>query len=165
MIDRLNQLNGANTEMIIERVTSLDNYGLSRLLALSKSEGYKFVQKLYDEYFDGTNRFNQNGESLFLAKSKDEILGIGGLNIDPYLNDTNIGRVRHLYLLPEWRCKGIGKELLITIIEESRTHFESITLYTDNPIADKLYTNFGFVRAEGIYKASHLWRWQEKNRL
>jgi GNAT superfamily N-acetyltransferase len=146
--------------MIIDRVTSLKNYNLGHLLAYSRSEGYKFVQKLLDEYSDDTNRFNSNGESLFVAKKEGEIIGICGLNIDPYLNDINVGRVRHLYVLPECRGSGVGKKLLKTIIEESREHFETITLYTDNPIADQLYINFGFIRAEGIYKASHIWNWK-----
>ncbi|WP_152669165.1 hypothetical protein [Paenibacillus sp. DMB20] len=31
-----------------------------------------------------------------------------------------------------------------------------LTLYTENPAADKLYRDAGFSRADGVYKASHV---------
>jgi len=142
--------------MLIERVTYLEEYNLNLLLDDSISEGYKMVQKLHDEYTDGSNRFNRFGESLFVAIIDEEVIGIGGLNIDPYLDLFDVGRVRHLYVLPRHRSSGVGKKLLGMIIEEAKKYFRTLTLYTENPIADKLYRNIGFSRAEGIQKASHV---------
>ncbi len=39
--------------MHIERVTCLEKYNINLLLDESISEGYKFVQKLIDEYMNG----------------------------------------------------------------------------------------------------------------
>ncbi|XEC97637.1 GNAT family N-acetyltransferase [Paenibacillus tarimensis] len=77
-------------------------------------------------------------------------------NIDPYLNQNDVGRVRHLYVSPKYRGSGVGLILLKTIIEEAKKHFNKLTLYTENPVADKLYINSGFTRVEGIFKASHI---------
>lgn len=142
--------------MLIERATSLEQYDLTSLVDESVSEGHKFVKKLLDEYEDGSNRFNRLGESLFVAKINGEVIGIGGLNIDPYLELNDVGRVRHLYVLPRYRRSGAGKKLLGEIIKEAKKYFRTLTLYTENPIADHLYRSLGFSTAEEIHKASHV---------
>lgn len=148
--------------MLIERVNYLEQYNLNLLLEESISEGYKFVQKLLEEYMVGSNRFNRLGETLFVALIDEEVIGICGLNIDPYLDLINVGRVRHLYVLPKHRSSGVAKKLLGMIIDEARNHFRTLTLYTENPIADKFYKNIGFSRAEGIFKASHILNLERK---
>ncbi|MGP4040951.1 GNAT family N-acetyltransferase [Gracilibacillus sp. D59] len=141
----------------IERVTSLEQYKLDLLIDDSLSEGYKFIKRLVDEYTVGSNQFDKKGESLYVAKVDDEVIGIGGLNIDPYLNLPDVGRVRHLYVLRKNRGAGIGKKLLNTIIDEARGNFRIIRLSsTDNPAAVNLYIECGFSKVEGIYKASHI---------
>jgi|SRR5690606_15319565 len=143
--------------MIIERVTSLEEYKLDLLIEDSLSEGYKFIKRLVDEYTLGSNKFDKNGESLYVAKIDDEVIGIGGLNIDPYLNLSDVGRVRHLYVLRKNRGTGVGKKLLNAIIDEARANFRTIRLSsTDNPAAIKLYIECGFLEVEGTYKASHI---------
>ncbi|WP_193726822.1 GNAT family N-acetyltransferase [Paenibacillus guangzhouensis] len=95
--------------MLIERVVILEQYNLNLLLEESISEGYKFVQKLIDDYTVGSNKFNRSGETLFVAIIDEEVVGIGGLNIDPYLDLNDVGRLRHLYVLPRYRSSGVGK--------------------------------------------------------
>lgn len=146
-----------NMMMIIEKVTSLEQYHLGFLIEDSLSEGYKFIKRLVDEYKSGSNKFDKKGESLYVAKIDDEIIGIGGLNIDPYLNLSDVGRVRHLYVLRKNRGTGVGKKLLYTIIDEVRSNFRKIRLSsTNNPAAVNLYIECGFLKVEGIYKASHI---------
>ncbi|MBD3922960.1 GNAT family N-acetyltransferase [Paenibacillus sp. PR3] len=142
--------------MMIMRVTSMNNYDLDILLAESKSQGYRFIQKLIDEYESGDNQFNKQGESLYVAIIDGTVVGVGGLNIDPYLGRVDIGRVRHLYVRQDYRCHKVGTNLLEAIIEGAKKHFYIITLYTDNPAADQLYTKNGFEKTDQIYKASHV---------
>ncbi|MGN7356167.1 GNAT family N-acetyltransferase [Paenibacillus sp. SAF-054] len=142
--------------MLIEKNLSLHDYDLKRMVEDSKAEGHQFVKRLVDEYADGSNKFDRRGESLYVAKIEGEVVGIGGLNVDPYLGRNDVGRVRHLYVLSKNRRAGVGRELLSTIIIEAQKHFETLTLYTTNPVADKLYRDVGFSKAEGIYKASHV---------
>ncbi len=100
---------GGEYTMLIERVVILEQYNLNLLLEESISEGYKFVQKLIDDYTVGSNKFNRSGETLFVAIIDEEVVGIGGLNIDPYLDLNDVGRLRHLYVLPRYRSSGVGK--------------------------------------------------------
>ncbi|MCR2822114.1 GNAT family N-acetyltransferase [Lederbergia panacisoli] len=143
--------------MKIERVTSLEQYDLDLLIADSVSEGYKFIRKLVDEYAKWSNKFDKSGESLFVAKIDGEVIGVGGLNVDPYLNLPDVGRVRHLYVLRKNRGSGVGEKLLNTIIDEARKHFRVLRLSsTDNTVAENLYIKCGFSKVEGINKASHI---------
>ncbi|MFS0615632.1 GNAT family N-acetyltransferase [Lederbergia ruris] len=143
--------------MQIEKVTSLEQYDLDMLIDDSLSEGYKFIERLVNEYKTGSNKFDKKGESLYVAKIGSEVIGIGGLNIDPYLSLPDVGRVRHLYVLRKNRGTGVEKKLLITITDEARKHFRTLRLSTtNNPVADNLYIKCGFSKVEGVHKASHI---------
>ena len=145
-----------NPAMIIEKVTSLNLDQIIELVEESYSEGHNFGKRFVDEYFNGYNRFDKPGESLYVARVEDMVIGICGLNIDPFLNRIDVGRVRRFYVLSKYRGNGIGKELLRTIVIEAKKSFKKLTLYTENPIADNLYTSMGFLRVDGIDNVSHI---------
>lgn len=142
--------------MIIKRVDSMNDYDLDILLAESKSQGYRFIQKLIEEYESGENQFNKHGESLYIANIDGSVVGIGGLNIDPYLGRDDIGRVRHLFVRQDYRGRKVGTSLIEVIIEEAKKHFALLTLYTNNPAADQLYRKSGFEYTVQLHKASHV---------
>ncbi|MBO0992881.1 GNAT family N-acetyltransferase [Bacillus sp. SD088] len=143
--------------MEIAKVTSLEQYDLDTLIDDSLSEGYKFINRLVDEYKAGSNRFDKKGEALYIAILGGEVVGIGGLNIDPYLSLPDVGRVRHLYVLQKCRGNRVGKKLINKIIDEARKHFRTLRLSaTDNPVANNLYITCGFSEVEDVYKASHI---------
>ncbi|WP_077596135.1 hypothetical protein [Oceanobacillus kimchii] len=72
-------------EIRFERVTSLEQYKLDLLIEGSLSEGYKFIKRLVDEYTLGGNKFDNNGEALYVARINDEVIGIGVLILTPIL--------------------------------------------------------------------------------
>jgi N-acetylglutamate synthase-like GNAT family acetyltransferase len=95
-------------EFNIVKVESLINYNLERLLIESEQEGYRFVRKLVDQYESGENRFQKAGEVLYVAVLDEEVVGVCGLNLDLYVQDDTLGRVRHLYVLTQCRNQGVG---------------------------------------------------------
>jgi HAD superfamily hydrolase (TIGR01549 family) len=151
---------GTDTSMHIEKVSELEEYDLSSLLEDSKSQGYRFVQKLIEEYNSGFNRFEKRGESLFVAIKNGSVIGVGGLNIDPYLGREDIGRVRHLYVMKDHRRGRVGESILEMIVKEARNNFIALTLFTNNSVADRMYMKLGFKKAEGIFKASHVMNYE-----
>jgi GNAT superfamily N-acetyltransferase len=60
----------------------------------------------------GTNRFNKRGEAIFAASAAGALIGVCGLNVDPYASDPRVGRVRHLYVLSGFRQLGVGRQLV-----------------------------------------------------
>lgn len=123
---------------------SFDPEVLATLMRHCKIEGFQMMQRLHDNFVNGSNRFDKKGEALFIADHETKIIGIGGRNIDPYTADTGIARVRHLYVMPEWRYIGVGSRLLNQIIDVPERVFKKITVRTDNPAARKFYEVHGF---------------------
>ncbi|QGQ94182.1 GNAT family N-acetyltransferase [Paenibacillus psychroresistens] len=134
---------------------NLDQIDITDLVNESLSEGHRHISRLLEEYSNGENRFSEEGEALFAVFLKDRIIGIGGLNKDPYLKENSIGRVRRLYVLKEYRKLGAGRGLMDRIIQEARKHYTAIVLNTNNPVADKFYSSLGFSNHPTYLNSTH----------
>ena len=130
--------------------------GLLEILANeANSEGYRFVQRTIDEWRNCINTFSKKGEILFGIFISDLCVGIGGLNVDPFINNPNIGRVRHVYISQKYRRKGLATLLLRKIIQIAVKHFELLRLYTENPNASSFYESLGFIESKAE-KETHI---------
>ena len=69
-----------------------------RLKDESRLEGYWMLVRLADGWASGRNKFLKRGEALFGAWHGAELAGVCGLNIDPYVEGRDQGRVRHLFV-------------------------------------------------------------------
>ena len=98
--------------VLINKIKELDLSALDELRTESSNEGYRFIGRLCDEWVSGTNRFSAPGEALFVAAVGGQVVGVCGLNSDPYAHDPRIGRVRRLYVSRAHRHSGVGRALL-----------------------------------------------------
>jgi GNAT superfamily N-acetyltransferase len=110
----------------------------------SESQGFAFLRRLITDWEAGTNRFALEGEALFAAQERGIIVGVCGLNIDPYASDREIGRVRHLYVLASRRRQGIGRRLVTQVMVSATRSFRLLRLRTDSPTAAAFYEALGF---------------------
>lgn len=130
--------------MRIELINALPE-GFDRLEAEASAEGHGFLTKMKARWAEGTNRFDRPGEMLLAAySSQGDLVGIAGLNVDPYVDDPTLGRVRHLYVSPSSRRWGVGKALLARITDHARGHFKTLRLRTQNSDAVMFYGGLGF---------------------
>jgi ribosomal protein S18 acetylase RimI-like enzyme len=128
----------------IERVRTLEPSELDDLVARSLEEGFRFVQRLRDEYASGQNRFERPGEALLIARELQTVIAVIGLNLDPH-GQTGVMRVRRFYVLPEYRSVGLGQKMLLEVIELARVaNARALELRTDNPRASRFYEQNGF---------------------
>jgi ribosomal protein S18 acetylase RimI-like enzyme len=114
------------------------------LLEESLKEEHQFLKRLKENWLSGENRFDKAGETHVVAVEGAKAVGICGLNIDPYLDDPTIGRVRHLYVHPEFRRLTIGSILVEEVIEEAKEHFKVLRLRTHDEGAAAFYMKHGF---------------------
>jgi GNAT superfamily N-acetyltransferase len=128
----------------ISRIDNLCIRAIQPLLDSSLNEGFHFLKRLIDDWVSGTNRFDRRGEALFIAACEGLVVGICGLNRDPYTGDASVARLRHLYVMPTQRHRGIGRSLVVHTIEFARQHFRIIRLRTDSPAAASFYERIGF---------------------
>ncbi|MER8742060.1 GNAT family N-acetyltransferase [Mesorhizobium sp. M0761] len=89
----------------------------------SRLEGYWMLVRLADGWAGGRDKFLKRGEALFGAWHGRELAGVCGLNIDPYFEGRDHGRVRHLFVSARHRRSGIGRMLVETVIDRARQHF------------------------------------------
>lgn len=140
-----------------ERLRDLPVDSLGVLIAESESIGLRFVRRLVEEWVSAANRFDRPGEALFGAWVGEELLGVCGLNVDPYAAENRIGRLRHLYVLTAFRRHGVGRRLVRHAIESARGHFDILRLRTTNSSAAQFYEALGFRPCEGgVHDATHV---------
>ncbi|TWU07370.1 Acetyltransferase (GNAT) family protein [Symmachiella macrocystis] len=108
-------------------------------------EGFEFLSRLMRDWESGENSFDQRGEVLFLIWNDGVPVGVGGLNVDPYALDTCIGRVRHVYVSRQFRRRGMGRALLLELINISQHRFRMLRLRTNTEQGDSFYRELGFV--------------------
>lgn len=113
----------------------------------SRLEGYWMLVTLAEGWASGSNRFLKRGEILYGAWQGRELVGVCGLNIDPYLDDRNQGRVRHLFVSAAHRRDGLGRMLIETVIDRARQHFAVLNTRAPRE-AFPFYERLGFQLVE-----------------
>ena len=146
-------------EYAVERVEDLHSLDITRLVQESEEEGYRFVTRLVNEFEDGSNTFNKDGEVLFCVKNNDgTVVAIGGINQSPFSEESDVGRLRRFYVLDAVRREGVGTLLLQSIIEHAKHHFKEITVRTDSAKADAFYRAGGFSFDDSASETTHILR-------
>ncbi|HDR7339515.1 TPA: GNAT family N-acetyltransferase, partial [Bacillus anthracis] len=135
-------------DMHIQQIENLMKYEFKYLVQESKEEGFKFLKKLINEYENELNTFNKSGECLYGIFQGEKLIGIGGLNADPYTENNKIGRLRRFYIAKDYRRIGLGKLLLNKLLSHAEKYFKVVVLHTDTKQGDVFYTANGFVKRE-----------------
>jgi len=123
---------------------SLDREYMLELRQEAAQEGCKFVDRMFDDWAQGINRFDQPGEILVAAQFKDRVIGVGGLNREPYEPSDQLGRLRHLYVVPDYRRTGVATMVVNGLLEHGASSFAQVRLRTSGPEAAAFYEALGF---------------------
>lgn len=140
--------------MTIRRI-ELPAPGIEELRVEAFSEGFDFIERLIKEWSNGENRFDAPGEILCGYLDQERVIGLGGLNRDPFLKLSLVGRIRRVYVRPAWRNLGVGRNLVTTLVEHAEKNFQSVRLRADNPNAARLYESMGFLTCSNA-NATHI---------
>jgi GNAT superfamily N-acetyltransferase len=142
---------------LIQRI-QLPAPGIEQMQAEARSEGYRFLETLVEEWLSGRNRFDAPGEMLCGHLDAGILTAVGGLNRDPFLDDPAVGRIRRVYVRRPWRNRGIGGALLDTLLSAASGNFHIVRLRAENPAAARLYERKGFltIQSPSATHALHL---------
>lgn len=122
--------------------------GLDALRRVSLAEGFRMLERLERGFRSGERRFDGPGEGLFAAREAGRLIGVGGVCCDPYLDDPSVGRLRHLYVAPGARRRGVGRHLVGAAVARGASAFRRLRLRTDRDEADRFYRALGFARSD-----------------
>ena len=101
---------------------------------------------------DYYNRHMSDGTFVsWLAMDGDRIVGTSGMSFvekPPYFGcpSGKMGLLSSMFTDPEYRRKGIAKELLSRVVEEARAYGCGTVQITASDMGVLLYTDFGFVK-------------------
>ncbi len=140
-------------EIIYRRLTSgdLDRFITMRINQL-REEGAKEDIDLRPALLDYYTRHIADGTfASWLAVDGERIVGTSGMSFvekPPYFGcpSGKMGLLSSMYTDPEYRRRGIARELLSRVIEEARRYGCGTVQITASDMGVLLYTNFGFVK-------------------
>lgn len=139
--------------MKIESVYVLKIKDIEPLIKTSEQEGFRFLSRLKEDWIKGINLFNKRNEQLYQVRIEGQIVAIGGINNNPYEEKGKTGRIRHVYILPEYRRKGIGRTLILHLLKMMQGKYERITLRTDTKDASIFYESLGFEKVKSRHSS------------
>jgi GNAT superfamily N-acetyltransferase len=143
-------------EIKVQRLVELPLEQLELLRSASVYEGFTFLMRLIEEWHAGKNRFDQPEELLLGAYAGPALVGACGLNVDPYVLEAGVGRLRHLYVLPAHRRQGVGQRLVNCCLEAAKPHFHLVRLRTDSEYAARFYERLGFREVSCVDACTHV---------
>ncbi len=123
---------------------------IQALVTGSLTEGFLFLQRLVDDFEDGSNSFDCAGEVLMTARLKGNLVAIGGINIGA----GNAARLRRFYVCRSCRKKSVSRKLLNELENYAAVFIKDIELYSDTSSASKFYESCGYI-AVHENKVSH----------
>lgn len=132
----------------------------NELIELSEKEGETFLTRMKSEWLEEKNCFDKKGEAVYGIFQDSKMIAVCGRNIDPYAGDESIGRIRHLYVRPDYRKTGLGRLLVTKALNEGESFFSSIRLRTFNDNASAFYCSLGFKKVEKDEYVTHIWNYR-----
>ncbi|MGH6815785.1 MAG: GNAT family N-acetyltransferase [Hyphomicrobiaceae bacterium] len=119
--------------------------GFDVLACEARSEGFRFIARLEDDWASGANRFAKPGERLVAATAERRPIGIGGLNRDPFASEARVGRLRHLYVYPAWQRQGVASAIVAELPRDASMDFDRVRLRSYDAAVAAFYVGLGFV--------------------
>lgn len=148
----------AGHSVAIIRLQQLPPDRLTELVAESEASRLRFVRRLVDDWEDGRNRFEGPQEALLAAAIGSRIVGVCGLNADPFTTVPGVGRLRRLYVLSSFRGRGVGGQLVRAVVAAATGVFRELRLRTRDASAARFYEHLGFEACAGVPDCTHLLR-------
>jgi N-acetylglutamate synthase-like GNAT family acetyltransferase len=136
---------------MIKRIHDLPLKDLEPLVTESIGEGFRFLQRLSNDWQTGVNRFDKSGEAFFGYYSNRNLIAVGGINRESSSN----GRLRRFYVSQSSRKAGIGRSLVNHILAHAMEFFQEVVLHTESSSADSFYQAIGFDRISDSKDPTH----------
>lgn len=141
--------------MVVRELTPEDaaHYQELRLFALQESP--TAFSSSYDEEVNRSldmieKRLGDQAAQTFGTFDRDgELIGMATLYREQHVKNDHKAHLYGMYVSPEYRCQGLGKDLLEKVVAQARglgLRQINLSVNSDNDAAVRLYESFGFER-------------------
>ena len=120
--------------------------GFELLRHAAEGEAFDMLSTLATEWTNGTSRFDRNGEALVAVMDGDILVGMCGIQHDPYLPDAL--RMTRFYVRPSYRRRRVGWQIAAALLERPESQGRTITLQAPHSEAARFWEALGFMRDE-----------------
>lgn len=117
--------------------------GFERLRREAEAEGHRNMTRLAEELASGATRF----EALFAAFDEGELLGVGGLTVEPSEAPEPALRMRRLYVSPRARRLGVARTLANALLQEALDQVGLVTVHAGTNEAARFWEAVAFKAA------------------
>ena len=121
--------------------------------AEAHAEGYRFLDRLADDWEAGTTRFDRDGEALLAAWHNDTLAGIGGITLDPAVPGAL--RMRRFYVRPTFRRAGIGRALVSALLGYTWQLGKPVLVNAGTNVAPAFWEALNFLADPGGISHTH----------
>ena len=121
-----------------------DIAALREIAALAEAEGFRFVTRFLDDLVNERVCLDAPCEFFLATLHGGQLLAIGGVTPDPYIDDSRVGRLRHVYVRADKRRTGLGRTLVAQLERRAAACYDRLRLRTDNPAAAAFYERVGY---------------------
>jgi GNAT superfamily N-acetyltransferase len=139
----------------LERVVGALPARFDAMRAEAGGEGFRMLDVLAADWTAGKIRFDGDGEALLAGFVDDDLAGIGGLTIDPFMPDCL--RMRRFYVRRAYRRLGVARAIAAALLARPETARKTITTNAA-PGSEPLWEALGFV-PERRERQTHILRW------
>jgi ribosomal protein S18 acetylase RimI-like enzyme len=130
--------------MPIRPLSAVDLPAVRELAREADAEGFRFVWRFVASLEQQRVALDAAEEFFLAAVENGHVVGLGGVTPDPYSADPTTGRLRHLYISPGLRRRGIGRALIVALETRATLRYQRLRLRTDTPDAARFYERLGY---------------------
>lgn len=129
---------------------------LDRLVRRAAEEDVRNMTMLSNRWKSGTERFDREGEALFVALVESGIAGVGGVSRCPDVKGAM--RMRRFYVVPESRRRGIAAAIALAAMRQGLSVSRELTCNARaSAAAAPFWEKLGFVPAD-LPGITHIYR-------
>jgi GNAT superfamily N-acetyltransferase len=133
--------------IVVLPVTDALPRGFELIRHAADGEAYGMLARLKQDWESGANRFDKPGEALVAAFDGTALVGMGGVNHDPFIPDAL--RMRRFYVIPSYRRRGVASAIAAALLNRADAQGRTITLSAPHAEAARFWEALGFVRDVG----------------
>ena len=117
---------------------------INRLAREARAEGFHFLDRFLADLAGAAVQLDGSAEFFLGVFWGDELIALGGITPDPYVDDGAVGRLRHVFVAPAARRRGIGRQLVSSLEERAWQSYDRLRLRTDTVDASAFYAALGY---------------------